>query len=62
MKKMLITIEKAICEKYAEIREKGKILNGIDEVHKQIRFHNPDLAEHVKNRFLAIAKQNGDLP
>ncbi len=62
MKKMLVTIENAICEEYAEIRKREKIINGIDDVHKQIRFSNPELAEHVKKRFLALAKKNGDLP
>lgn len=61
MKKMLNTIEKAIEENYERVKKQGKILSGIEEVHRQVRFQNPELAAHIKKRMLEIAKDKGDL-
>lgn len=59
---MLDTIENAICEKYIAIRDTGKILDGIEAVHRHLRFKDPELAEHIRKRLLAIANEKGDLP
>ncbi|WP_251612997.1 hypothetical protein [Senimuribacter intestinalis] len=61
MDAMITAIENAIHEKYEEIKKESGVLTSIDEIHRQIRFRNPDLAEHIKKRFLELAKQNGDL-
>ena len=61
MQKMLDTIETAINEKYNQIKQQGKILQGIEEVHRQVRFENPELATHIKKRMLEIAENKGDL-
>lgn len=59
--RMLNNIENAILEKYSEIR-KGKILSGIEEVYRQLKFENPELAIHIKKRMMDMAEKNGDLP
>ena len=62
MDTMITAIENAIHEKYEEIRKEPGVLISINEIHRQIRFRSPDLAGHIKKRFLALAKQNSDLP
>ena len=59
---MLDKIEKAILEKYTEIKQQGSILTGIENLYRQVSFGNPELAAHIKKRMLQIAKNNGDLP
>lgn len=61
MKKMLNTIEKAIEENYEKVKKQGKILSGIEEVYRQVRFQNPELAAHIKKRMLEIAENEGNL-
>lgn len=61
MQKMLDTIEAAINEKYNQIKQQGKILQEIKEVHRQVRFQSPELAVHIKRRMTEIAKNKGDL-
>ena len=59
---MLHVIDQAIILQYEEIKRQGKILLGIEEVDRQIRFQNPGLAQHIKRRMMEIAKERGDLP
>ncbi|MDE7183815.1 MAG: hypothetical protein K2O40_04890 [Lachnospiraceae bacterium] len=60
--KLLDKVEEAIQEEYAEIKRMGSILAGIENIFCQVRFRNPELAQHIKKRLLDIAKNNGDLP
>lgn len=60
--RLLDKIEEAIQEEYAEIKRTGIILTGIENIFRQVRFRNPELAQHIKKRLLCIAKNNGDLP
>ena len=62
MRKIIEKIEKAILEKYAEIKRQGSILTGIEDLYRQIRFEKPELAVHIKKKMMQIAKENGDLP
>lgn len=62
MQKMLNNIENAIAEKYTEVKKQGDILSGIEDVFRQVRFHDPNLALHIKKRMLELAKEKGDLP
>lgn len=62
MENMLHKIEEAIEEKYKEIKKQGKILSGIEDVYRQVRFENPELAVHIKKKMLESAEKNGDLP
>ncbi|MBD5394992.1 MAG: hypothetical protein HDR71_12185 [Lachnospiraceae bacterium] len=62
VKNMLNKIDEAILEKYEVIKQSGKILCGIEETYRQIRFENPELAAHIKKRMMQIAKEKGDLP
>lgn len=62
MREIIEKIEKAILEKYAEIKRQGNILTGIEDLYRQIRFETPELAFHIRKRMLQIAKENGDLP
>lgn len=54
-------IEKAIAEKYETIQQQGKILSGIEDVYRQVRYEHPDLAVYIKKRMLLMAKENGHL-
>lgn len=62
MQKMLDVIDNAISEKYEEIRQSGKIIAGIRDLGRQIRFNQPELAAHVEKRMLKMAEEKGDLP
>lgn len=62
MEKMLSAIEVAIAEEYREIQRQGKILAGIEEVYRQVRFEHPELAAHIRKKMLDIARKKGDLP
>lgn len=62
MDEMESKIEKAVAEKYEIIRQQGKILSGIEDVYRQVRYEHPDLAVYIKKRMLLMAKENGDLP
>ncbi len=55
-------IEKLIIDEYEAVRQKGKILCVIEEIFRQVRFENPELASHIRKRMLQIAKEKGDLP
>lgn len=59
--KMLMSIDEAIAAEYAELKQQGKIRKRIDDLFREIRFGNPDLAKHVKKRMLEIARKEGDL-
>ena len=59
---MLCQIEQSIIDEYEAVRQKGKILCGIEEIFRQIRFENPELAVHIRKRMLRMAKEKGDLP
>lgn len=56
MRKMLMTIDEAIAAEYAELKQQGKILKGIEDLFSEVRFSNPELAVHIKKRMLEIAK------
>ena len=58
---MLNRIDKAILERYEAIKQSGKVLSGIEETCRQIRFKSPELAVHIKKRMMQIAKEKGDL-
>ena len=60
--RMLGKIDAAILAKYAVIKQQGSILAGIDNLYRQLRFCNPELALYVKQKMLQIAKEQGDLP
>ena len=62
MREIIKKIEKAILEKYAEIKQQGSILTGIEGLYRQVSFENPELAVHIKKKMMQIAKENGDLP
>lgn len=62
MQEMLNRIDKAILEKYETIKQSGKILCGIEETYRQIRFENPEIAVYIKKRMTQIAREKGDLP
>lgn len=62
MQKMLCIIDGAIEEKYKEIRDRAKILSGIEDLHRQIRYERPELAAYIKRQMMNIAKKEGDLP
>ena len=62
MQRMLDAIDNAISEKYEEIRQSGKILVGIRDLNRQIRFNHPELAAHVEKRMMELAEEKGDLP
>lgn len=62
MRVIIEKIEKAIIEKYAEIKQQGGILTGIEDLYRQMRFETPELAFHIRKRMLQIAEENGDLP
>ena len=62
MQKILNKIDKAILEKYEVIKQSGKILCGIEETYRQVRFKNPELAVYIKKRMLEIAIEKGDYP
>lgn len=62
MRVIIEKIEKAIIEKYAEIKQQGGILTGIEDLYRQVSFENPELARHIKKKMMQIAKENGDLP
>ena len=34
----------------------------IRRIHRQVRFKNYELAEHIKNRMEELDKEKGDLP
>lgn len=55
---MLCIIDKAIEEKYKEIREQGKILSGIEDLYRQIRYEHPELATYIKRRMMNIAEKD----
>lgn len=61
MRKIIEKIDRAILEKYVEIKRQGGILTGIEALFRQVNFENPELAVHIKKRMLQIAKENGDL-
>ncbi|MCD7882487.1 MAG: hypothetical protein LUI87_02095 [Lachnospiraceae bacterium] len=53
----------ALIEKqYNEIKQSGKVNSGIEKIVKEIRWEEPSLAQHVYNRLIRLAKDNGDLP
>lgn len=58
---ILDKIEEAIQEEYAEVKRKGSIIAGIEDIFRQVRFCNPELAQYIKKRLLDIAKNDGDL-
>lgn len=60
--RMLGKIDAAILVEYAEIKQQGSILARIDNLYRQLRFCYPELALHVKQKMLQIAKEQGDLP
>lgn len=62
MEEMIRQIEQSIIDEYEAVRQKGKILCGIEEISRQVRFENPELAAHIRKRMLQIAKEKGDLP
>ena len=62
MQEMLCKIEQAISDEYESIRQKGKIIKGIEETFRQVKFTNPELAVHIKKRMWRIAEEKGDLP
>lgn len=62
MDEMIYQIEQSIINEYEAVRQKGKILCGIEEIFRQVRFENPELAAHIRKRMLQIAKEKGDLP
>lgn len=61
MDRILGKIDKAILVEYAEIKQQGSILAGIDNLYRQLRFCNPELALYVKKKMLQAAKEQGDL-
>lgn len=61
MDRMLSSIDAAILEEYMEIKSQGKILAGIENMYRQLRFGNPELAGHIRNKMMQIARENGDL-
>lgn len=61
VQKMLCTIDKAIEEKYKEIRERGEILSGIEDLHRQIRYERPELAAYIERQMMDIATKEGDM-
>jgi hypothetical protein len=62
MQAMLTDIEAVIEKQYEKIRQQGKILSGIEEIYRQVRFESPELAAHIKKRMLDLAEEKGDLP
>lgn len=60
--RLLSKIEKAMQEEYTEIKQQGSLLSGIENLYRQVRFQNPELASYVRKRLLDIAENNGDLP
>lgn len=46
--KLLDKVEEAIQEEYAEIKSTGNILAGIENIFRQVRYRNPELAQHIK--------------
>lgn len=59
---MICQIEQVISDEYESIRQKGKIFREIEEIFRQVRFENPELAIYIRKRMLQIAKEKGDLP
>lgn len=54
--KLLADIDEAIASEYVELKQQGNILKGIEDLFLEIRFSNPELAVHIKNRMMEIAK------
>lgn len=54
-------IDALILKRYEEIK-KGKIISRIEELHAEIRFQAPELANYIKKEMYRIAKEKGDLP
>ncbi len=50
MGKMVNKIDAAILEAYGEIKLQGSILAGIEDLYRQLRFHNPELALHIRKK------------
>lgn len=50
--KMLMSIDEAIAAEYAELKQQGKIRKRIDDLFREIRFGNPDLAKHVRKKMM----------
>lgn len=59
---MIQQIEEIIERQYEKIRESGRVLSGIKECVRNIRYDEPVLAEYVERKMLTIAEKKGDLP
>ena len=59
---MICEIDNAICEGYESIRKNENVHSEIAEIYRQVRFKNPYLGVHIRERMFQIAKEKGDLP
>lgn len=62
MKEMLKQIDAAIKDKYDSLKAVDMSATKIEDVHRQLRFEHPELAEYVRKKMLEMGKKSGDLP
>lgn len=59
---MIQKVNRIIEQEYEKIKDSGKILSGIRECARNIRYEEPILAKYVEEKLLKIAEEKGDLP
>lgn len=57
---MLEKIDDAIKNVYKEIEKTGQVMSEIRRIHRQVRFKNYELAEHIKNRMEELEKEKAE--
>lgn len=62
MEEFLNAIQKVIDDEYSKMKESGRILFGIADLDRQLRWRHPKLATYVKEEMLYRARKDGILP